>query len=43
MRFIIVSGRPRACAGDVAAVHRLRVHAPHLGEVQQSLDQDYRL
>ena len=34
---LYVAGRPGARAGDVAAVHRLRVHAPHLGEVQQSL------
>ena len=35
--YSLFAGRPRARAGDVAAVHRLRLHAPHLGEVQQSL------
>ena len=40
---VSVSGWPRPCPGDVSAIYRLRVYAPHLGKVQQSLDRDNRL
>ena len=40
---VYVSGWPRPCPGDVSAIYRLRVYAPHLGKVQQSLDRDNRL
>ena len=29
------SGWPSASSGHVPALHRLRLHAPHLGQVQQ--------
>ncbi len=31
-------GGASASAGDVPALHCLRVHAPHLGQVQQGLE-----
>ena len=34
---LVLAGWPRACPGDVPPLHRLRVHAPHLGQVQQGL------
>ena len=35
---LLLPGWPRTRVGDVAAFYRLRVHAPHLGKVQQGLD-----
>ena len=35
---LVLAGWPRACPGDVPPLHRLRVHAAHLGQVQQDLD-----
>ena len=32
-----MSGGPGASAGDVPALHSLRVHASHLGQVQQGI------
>jgi hypothetical protein len=33
-------GGASASAGDVPALHCLRVHAPHLGQVQQGLERE---
>jgi hypothetical protein len=35
-------GGASASAGDVPALHSLRVHAPHLGQVQQGLETEDR-
>jgi len=35
-------GGASASAGDVPALHCLRVHAPHLGQVQQGLETEDR-
>ena len=34
---LCVKGWPGSSPGDVPLVHRLCVHAPHLGQVQQGL------
>ena len=37
-QMILYSGWTRPRVGDVSPLHCLRVHAPHLGKVQQSLE-----
>ena len=40
MNSIFLKGWTGARAGDVPPLHRLRLHAPHLGQIQPSLDTD---